>query len=766
VSDVKPEHRFSADRPISTRSEDLLGRRTFAESLASAIKGWKGNDSLVIALYGAWGMGKSSIKNMLLEALRDSGRGTHIVDFNPWQWAGQHQLADAFFSEISKALSRVRPRKKQLLKRLLLLGEGNTRVAKWKSYAAYLKAGSFISSGLRKAVIWLLAVIAVIGIGSSAINSAWFRRTAVVIGIVALILAALFSWFGNLAEKIAALIEAKSESARKDLTHLKDELSGLLRGLDAPVLVVIDDVDRLTAEEILLLFQLLKANADFPNLIYLTIFPRDIVEKSLDGVVPGGGREFLEKIVQVGFDAPKLDRTRLERVLFNGLNELLDDKIAARFERERWTNLFIEGLRPFFANLRDVNRYLSTLAFQIAVFRGSDSFEVNPIDLIALEVLRVFEPDAYQAIAEAKEPLTGMRQIGIRDEQERQEAAQVVDRILEKVTESNRENVRHILRDLFPLRSAGHESYRDLRACHPKIFDRYFSLAIPEGEVSQSDIDRILRNAGNRASVRGEFASLNERGLLPVALERLDAYKETIPLDHAVPLITALFDIGDRLPKPPRAVLGFGADIQASRIVYWILKTEAGIARRTDMLMQAIEATSGFFVPSIVTLHENSRQEKGQDPDAYIVREEYLPELRALSAQKIRLAAQSGVLLSHHDMGRALYLWREWGSAEEASKWVESAIESAEGLMAFLVAFTREAASQTLGSHFTKTHPYIRLANVEDFIPAERIEVKLATINMNNLGDEQRTAIAAFEKAMQRRRAGKPEYDGWNFDDQ
>lgn len=86
--------------------------------------------------------------------------------------------------------------------------------------------------------------------------------------------------------------------------------------------------------------------------------------------------------------------------------------------------------------------------------------------------------------------------------------------------------------------------------------------------------------------------------------------------------------------------------------------------------------------------------------------------------------------------------------------------------MAFLVAFTREAASQSFGSHFTKTHPYILLTKIEDFISAERIETKLATINMENLGDEQRTAIAAFEKAMQRRRAGKPEYDGWYFDDE
>ena len=38
--------------PITAIGEDLLGRVPFAESLASAIKGWKGNDSLVIALYG------------------------------------------------------------------------------------------------------------------------------------------------------------------------------------------------------------------------------------------------------------------------------------------------------------------------------------------------------------------------------------------------------------------------------------------------------------------------------------------------------------------------------------------------------------------------------------------------------------------------------------------------------------------------------------------------------------------------------------------
>jgi predicted KAP-like P-loop ATPase len=102
---------FSADRPITSRSADLLGRGVFAESLAPAVMGWKGLDSL-IAPYGPWGSGKSSIKNMTLEALREPGKDCpSIVEFNPRQWVGAEQLAEAFFHEICVALGRSDPSK-------------------------------------------------------------------------------------------------------------------------------------------------------------------------------------------------------------------------------------------------------------------------------------------------------------------------------------------------------------------------------------------------------------------------------------------------------------------------------------------------------------------------------------------------------------------------------------------------------------------------------------------------------------------------------
>lgn len=155
MSDPTPEgspenHPFSADRPISSHQEDLLGRAGFARSLANTIKQWKGNDSLVIALYGPWGSGKSSIKNMVVESLRDETLlPPQVLEFNPWQWSGQDQIAQAFFGEIGHAIGRTDKSK-----------AGRSRVTKWKAYASYLKAGSFAIGGLRKLVITVLSLLA------------------------------------------------------------------------------------------------------------------------------------------------------------------------------------------------------------------------------------------------------------------------------------------------------------------------------------------------------------------------------------------------------------------------------------------------------------------------------------------------------------------------------------------------------------------------------------------------------------------------------
>src|SRR3989442_13176396 len=62
---------FSPDLPIASASEDRLNRSSFASALATAIRNWNQGSSLVVALYGDWGSGKSSVKNMVLESLTE-----------------------------------------------------------------------------------------------------------------------------------------------------------------------------------------------------------------------------------------------------------------------------------------------------------------------------------------------------------------------------------------------------------------------------------------------------------------------------------------------------------------------------------------------------------------------------------------------------------------------------------------------------------------------------------------------------------------------
>lgn len=96
---------FANDRPIKAAEQDLLGRSAFAKNLAAAIVGWKNQESLVIALTGLWGSGKSSIKNLAIQELIATPQ-LEVIEYNPWEWTGQEKLSASFFDEVSRAIRR------------------------------------------------------------------------------------------------------------------------------------------------------------------------------------------------------------------------------------------------------------------------------------------------------------------------------------------------------------------------------------------------------------------------------------------------------------------------------------------------------------------------------------------------------------------------------------------------------------------------------------------------------------------------------------
>ena len=70
--------------------------------------------------------------------------------------------------------------------------------------------------------------------------------------------------------KLSENYEKKSKLNEKNLAEIREELITALKNRTTPLLIVMDDIDRLTTIELRMIFQLIKANTDFPNVTRIT----------------------------------------------------------------------------------------------------------------------------------------------------------------------------------------------------------------------------------------------------------------------------------------------------------------------------------------------------------------------------------------------------------------------------------------------------------------------------------------------------------------
>ena len=430
-------------------------------------------------------------------------------------------------------------------------------------------------------------------------------------------------------------------------------MGGNLASLRRPVLVVIDDIDRLTIDEILQVFQLVKVNADFPNLVYLLLFERSIVEKALDRISSDRGHEFLQKIVQVDFHIPHAHRKSVERVLFTGMDALLGSKpIQAFFDPHRWSDLYVDGIGAYFQNLRHVYRFLGSFAFHLSQFQIGASLEVNPIDLIGLEALRVFEPEIYENLPSAKRILTRDEGKVMFPRIKQDEVDCVFTQLLAQVPAERHAMARTVLSVIFPpidqsfdndegVRHHKQQWLRERRVCHTDLFDKFFTLSVTEDDLSQAALDRLLSLTADRNGFIGECRALLGRGMLDVAFERLDAYKEQIPLENMPVLISALCDLSEGFPERLPGLFEQDLNIYAWRLVYFGLRREPDLAKRLAILKDAFLQSSGLPLPVDIVGLDQREPGETESRRERLVDQAGCAELKLICVDKIRRASAS-----------------------------------------------------------------------------------------------------------------------------
>jgi predicted KAP-like P-loop ATPase len=253
---VLPGHR--PDRPIATASDDTLGRGEFVRRLARALVTPGGRASgVVIGLTGPWGSGKSSTLNLLEAEIKKVHPGAVVVRFDPWLVSGRDDVITQFFAELLATIKEVTGQKGRDWKKI------KETVHKLSGYAKDLAPAA-----------GLLSVVPAIGLAAAGTAAA--------------------------AGAAAKTMEAATAARTTSLASQHKELRALLTDVAMPIVVLIDELDRVEDAEVRAVAQLVRAVADFPGISYLLAYDRDRVVEALGGGATAEkearGNAYLEKI--------------------------------------------------------------------------------------------------------------------------------------------------------------------------------------------------------------------------------------------------------------------------------------------------------------------------------------------------------------------------------------------------------------------------------------------------------------------------------------
>lgn len=673
----------TGDHPIQNPKEDRLSRTGFASYLAERIASYHATNSIVLSIYGDWGSGKSSIKNLALHHLNESHDNVVVVEFSPWLISGEESITKAFFSEIAQNLPG--------------LGEKASRAQLWKKYAN--------AFGFAKSV----------------------ASAAEVAGSLIPGLSAAGKLSGDVLEKAQGLATEAADSLdpfTASLNSLKEQLRKSFSESEKKFLIVIDDIDRLTVDEICLVFRLVKSNADFPNFIYLLLFQRKTVEDALDKISNNRGRDYLEKIVHDGFSLPPIREIEIRNLLFSGIDRVFGKSLnLSEEEKERFINIWTWGLKAYFRNLRDVYRFLSTLDFHLSFFISEECLDVNPTDLIVLECVRVFEPEVYQEISTNDSLLIHLS----RDADQEKNA--FLEQIRRVARNADADKLINILHRLFPTLETvvcnmgySNESLRQWeiqrRVCTEKFFTRYFNFKLEEDEVPESVIEGLLQHKQDRDYLSKRLEELRSQGKILYVLGRLESEENLDNQKDPTAYLLGLSDITDRLHESERVgLLDWDAWRYPETAVYRALERMDSDSAK-ELVMTLIRETNSLFL-ACRWIDELDSECEGRKKDWPTASPEELATIREVWVGKIKEVARDrpDELPFIVRCDALMMRWRTWGNVSDIQDWIAS-IKDPNALFKLVEQFISQSSAQTFGSAYVKDLSYIswkaRLSKIGD----------------------------------------------------
>lgn len=526
-----------ADNPISSIEDDTIGRDPAARSFAQQILAIDAREGAVLGVLGPWGSGKTSFVN--LARVEIDKAHVPVLDFNPWMFSGAQQLVESFFVELASQL-KLRRELADVGKGLEDYGEAFSGLA-WLPFGTWIERGRLLLQGTGKSL----------------------------------------------------------QRRREGVGERREKLKKALRELEKPIVVVLDDIDRLTTSEIRDVFKLVRLTASFPNIVYVVAFDRKRVEEALaeQGV---RGRDYLEKILQVVVDLPAIPSQVLNRQVFTALDGALDTlEKKGPFDQQAWPDLFGEIVRPLIRNMRDVRRYAAAVHGTVGALDG----QIALADVLALEAVRIFLPDVFEKLHGAVDGLTTTSEYSGGGRSEPPQLKAQVNGLVDAAG-THSQVVRDMIERLFPSgeRHIGRSHYgsewksqwlRERRVGHEDILRLYLERVAGEYLVAFKDAEQAWARMADRDALESYLRSL-DAGRLEDVIGSLENYEDQFASQHVVPGTIVLLNLLPDLPVRQRGMFEMGPLLVVTRVTYRLLRS------LKDPV--AVEAAVHQILPELKTL--------------------------------------------------------------------------------------------------------------------------------------------------------------------
>ncbi|WP_352421863.1 P-loop NTPase fold protein [Proteiniphilum sp.] len=286
-----------------------------------------------------------------------------------------------------------------------------------------------------------------------------------------------------------------------------EKIKEILEKSKLKTLIFVDDTDRLSEEEILELFRLVRNTANFPYLQFVITYDRDYLIKTLKVANP---EKYMEKIFNLEITLPTFDSGVIREFLWEEVNSKLINQAYKQAYKDVIRG-FLQSFEDEFPveklirTRRDVIRF--TNAFIINIEALSKSLqEINILDLFKLELIRYRYPAYYDLLSQ--DPLS---ELGIYNDTYRYKKGQIkeneqsaLNEKLQKIPVESKilpdkrhkyispENVVSVCMDnLFPKTPLlDYNSISRLRA-----FDQYFRYRYDEKNITVSEAILLLQES-------------------------------------------------------------------------------------------------------------------------------------------------------------------------------------------------------------------------------------------------------------------------------